>query len=93
MPTLTFILMPVPAVFHKITGPFYTKELLDSEFWEIGLFNDMYLYWQTSLMQPEDGMDKIPKAFLNHLGPNTKLQLNIRQSINLKVDWFWPATT
>jgi len=45
---------------------FELKELLDSEFWEIGLFNDMYLYWQTSLMQPEGGMDKIPKAFLNH---------------------------
>jgi monoamine oxidase len=72
---------------------FELKELLGSEFWGIGLFNDMYLYWQTSLMQPEDGMDKIPEAFLKHLGPNTRIQLNIRQSINLKVDWFWPATT
>ena len=54
---------------------FELKELLDSKFWETGLFNDMYLYWQTSLMQPEDGMDKIPKAFLNHLGSNTKIQL------------------
>jgi hypothetical protein len=41
---------------------FELKELLDSEFWEIGLFNDMYPYWQTSLMQPKGGMDKIPKA-------------------------------
>ena len=57
---------------------FKLQELLDSEFWEIGLFNDMYLYWQTSLMQPEDGMDKIPKAFLNHLGSNTRLQLKVK---------------
>ncbi|MBT8366611.1 MAG: FAD-dependent oxidoreductase, partial [Deltaproteobacteria bacterium] len=57
---------------------FELKELLDSKFWEFGLFNDMYLYWQTSLMQPEGGMDNIPKAFQNHLGSNTKIQLNVK---------------
>ena len=57
---------------------FELKELLDSRFWEIGLFNDMYLYWQTSLLQPEGGMDNIPKAFLNDFGANTKIQLNVK---------------
>ena len=57
---------------------FDLNELLESEFWKSGLFNDMYLYWQTSLMQPEGGMDAIPQAFLKNLGPNTKLQLNVK---------------
>ncbi len=36
----------------------------------------MYLYWQSSLMQAEGGMDHIPRAFENNLGPNTQIQLN-----------------
>ena len=43
--------------------PFDLNELLESEFWQTGLFNDLYLYWQTSLMQVAGGMDHIPKAF------------------------------
>jgi monoamine oxidase len=36
----------------------------------------MYLYWQSSLMQAEGGMDHIPRAFENNLGPNTRIELN-----------------
>ena len=57
---------------------FDVNDLLESEIWQIGLFNDMYLYWQTSLMQAEGGMDNIPKAFQKSLGPNTRIQLNVK---------------
>jgi monoamine oxidase len=57
---------------------FDLNDLLDSEFWKSGLFNDMYLYWQSSLMQPEGGMDRIPHAFRNKLGANTSLQFNVK---------------
>ena len=63
------------------------NDLLDSKFWKSGLFNDMYLYWQTSLMQPVGGMDLIPRAFRNNLGPNTNLQLNAQATgISRKAD-------
>lgn len=66
---------------------FDLNDLLDSEFWKSGLFNDMYLYWQTSLMQPEGGMDAIPQAFHKNLGPNTNLQLNVKATgISRKAD-------
>jgi monoamine oxidase len=57
---------------------FDLNDLLDSEFWKSGLLNDMYLYWQTSLMQPEGGMDSIPHTFQNNLGANTSIQLNVK---------------
>ncbi|MGD9301712.1 MAG: FAD-dependent oxidoreductase [Desulfobacterales bacterium] len=56
--------------------PFDMDELLASGIWQTGLFNDMYLYWQSSLMQAEGGMDHIPRAFENNLGPNTRIELN-----------------
>jgi len=38
----------------------------------------MYLYWQTSLMQAEGGMDHIPKALRDSLDPGTQIQLNAK---------------
>jgi len=55
---------------------FDLNELLESEIWQTGLFSDMYLYWQTSLMQAEGGMDHIPKAFRDRLDPKTQILLN-----------------
>ena len=57
---------------------FDLNELLESEFWQTGLFSDMYLYWQTSLMQAEGGMDHIPKALRDSLDPGTQIQLNAK---------------
>lgn len=56
--------------------PFDMDELLESGIWQTGLFSDMYLYWQSSLMQAEGGMDHIPRAFENNLGLNARIQLN-----------------
>jgi monoamine oxidase len=58
--------------------PFDLNELLESEFWQTGLFSDMYLYWQTSLLQAEGGMDHIPNAFRDNLDPKTQIQLNAK---------------
>ena len=58
--------------------PFDLKDLLETEIWQTGLFNDMYLYWQTSLMQAEGGMDSIPRGFRDNLDPNTRIQLNVK---------------
>jgi len=55
---------------------FDLNDLLESGIWQTGLFNDMYLYWQTSLMQAEGGMDHIPKAFQDSLGPQARVLLN-----------------
>ncbi len=41
------------------------KTLLDSDFWKNGLFNDMVDFWQTSLLQPVGGMDRIVDGFLD----------------------------
>ena len=57
---------------------FDLKDLLETKIWQTGLFNDMYLYWQSSLMQAEGGMDRIPRAFRENLGPNTRIQLNVK---------------
>jgi len=66
---------------------FDLNDLLKSEFWKSELFNDMYLYWQTSLLQPEGGMDTIPRKFHKNLGPNTNLQLNVKaRGISLTTD-------
>ncbi len=58
--------------------PFDLKDLLETEIWKTGLFSEMYLYWQSSLMQAEGGMDKIPRGFLDNLGPNTQIQLHVK---------------
>jgi len=58
--------------------PFDLNELLESEFWQTGLFSDMYLYWQTSLLQAAGGMDKIPEALRDSLDPKTQIQLNAK---------------
>jgi monoamine oxidase len=60
----------------KLRKPFDTDELLASGIWQTGLFNDMHLYWQSSLMQAEGGMDHIPRAFAENLGMNARIQLN-----------------
>jgi len=38
---------------------FSLDDILEGAAWEPGLFNDMRVYWQTSLMQPIGGMDRI----------------------------------
>ena len=43
----------------KIRPQFKLTDLLNEEAWEPGLFNDTRVYWQTSLMQPTGGMDRI----------------------------------
>lgn len=48
----------------KLFPPLELKTLLDSDFWRNGLFNDMVDYWQTSLLQPVGGMDRIVDGFL-----------------------------
>ncbi len=59
-----------------LRGPFDLDEILESGIWHTGLFSDMYLYWQSSLMQAEGGMDQIPRAFKNNLGPNARILFN-----------------
>lgn len=39
-------------------------EVLHSDFWNSEMFNDLEYFWQTSLMQPVDGMDMIWHGFL-----------------------------
>ena len=38
---------------------FDMHQILDGEAWTPGLFSDMRVYWQASLMQPTGGMDRI----------------------------------
>lgn len=40
------------------------EHILETEFWNTGLFKDFEYFWQTSLMQPVGGMDMIWRAFL-----------------------------
>ena len=56
--------------------PFDLNEILESGVWQTGLFSDMYLYWQSSLMQAAGGMDHIPRALEDSLGQNASIQLN-----------------
>ena len=35
------------------------EEVLESEAWEHGLFSDMHIYWQATMMQPVGGMDRV----------------------------------
>jgi monoamine oxidase len=54
--------------------PFDLDEILKSGIWHTGLYSDMYLYWQSSLLQAEGGMDHIPRSFENNLGKNASIQ-------------------
>lgn len=38
---------------------FDLPDILDASAWTPGLFSDMRIYWQTSLMQPTGGMDRV----------------------------------
>ncbi len=40
------------------------EEVMASDFWNSEMFNDLEYFWQTSLMQPVDGMDMIWRGFL-----------------------------
>ena len=40
------------------------EEVLNSDFWNSEMFHDLEYFWQTSLMQPTNGMDMIWKGFL-----------------------------
>ena len=43
----------------KMNPAFDLNDILKAEAWEPGLFNDMHVYWQASLMQPRGGMDRL----------------------------------
>lgn len=43
----------------QLNPAFELEDVLASELWDGALYNDMRLYWQTSLMQPKGGMDMI----------------------------------
>ena len=38
---------------------FSMENILDGKAWSTGLFNDMRVYWQTAMMQPTGGMDRV----------------------------------
>lgn len=40
-------------------------EVLQSDFWNAEMFNNLEYFWQATLMQPVGGMDMIVKGFLN----------------------------
>lgn len=40
------------------------NDVLASDFWNSEMFDDLEYFWQTSLMEPTDGMDMIWKGFL-----------------------------
>jgi len=48
-------------------------EVLASDFWSTEMFNDLEFYWQATLMQPVDGMDKIVEGFLRAGVPGGKM--------------------
>ena len=56
-------------------------KILQTEFWETGLFADFRYYWQSSLLQPVLGMDAIWQAFLQqevpYKGERVKLQSRV----------------
>lgn len=45
-------------------------DILNTSLWKNGLFNDLRLYWQSTLMQPKGGMDMIWKGFLRQRLPD-----------------------
>jgi len=45
------------------------KEIMASDFWKSEMFNDVEYFWQTSLMQPTNGMDMIWKGFMEAAVP------------------------
>ncbi|MBT7800929.1 MAG: NAD(P)-binding protein [Tateyamaria sp.] len=49
-------------------------EIMQSDFWNSEMFNDLEYFWQTSLMQPIDGMDMIWKGFLPQETPSGKVE-------------------
>ena len=62
------------------------KEILEHEVWKTNLYSDMRYYWQTSLMQPVDGMDQLATAFSRarvpisgHLGKRIRTEAEITQ--------------
>jgi monoamine oxidase len=48
--------------------PLSMHTLLDANFWDGLLYEENY-DWQATMMQPVGGMDRIPYAFAEHLGP------------------------
>lgn len=52
----------------KSAPPLARKDLLDSEFWEHGIYNPFDFLWQSTLFQPVGGMDKIVEGFLGKVG-------------------------
>jgi len=46
------------------------EDILDTRLWETGLFNELQVYWQSTLMQPRGGMDMIWRGFLRQTLPD-----------------------
>jgi monoamine oxidase len=65
--------------------PFALNDLLNAEeIWKNQVYNDMRYYWQTSLMQPVGGIDRIADAFLRQATPGGKRLGNLIE-LNRKV--------
>jgi len=70
--------------------PFVFEDMLKADtIWSDQLFNDMRHYWQTSLMQPVGGIDKIAEAFMRQATPSGARIGNLirlsRKVVNIKV--------
>lgn len=51
-------------------------EVLNSNFWNTEMFNNLEYFWQATLMEPTDGMDKIIDGFMDADIPVTTLAPN-----------------
>ena len=47
----------------KPYSPLKLEEILRSDVWDSWIFRDRQYYWQTSLLEPVDGMDQFVKSF------------------------------
>ena len=48
-------------------------DILNARLWDTGLFNDLRVYWQGTLMQPKGGMDMIWRGFLRQRLPDGRM--------------------
>lgn len=49
------------------TPPLAWEDLLESKFWDHGIYNPFEFNWQSTLFQPVGGMDKIVEGFMHAL--------------------------
>ncbi len=62
------------------------EHILETEFWNTGLFKDFEYYWQSSLMQPVGGMDMIWRAFLQAEVRSAKPQSPVKLQSLVKLE-------